>query len=728
MLPILFSITLGLGAGLLFLVQPMIARMVLPQLGGTPAVWNTCMVFFQAALLAGYAYAHAVSTRLGTRRQLALHAVTLAAPLAFLPIAFSQEAARALSPTSDPALWLLGLLVATAGVPFFAVATTSPLLQRWFSGSGHPSADDPYFLYGASNLGSLTALLAYPILVEPYFGLATQARLWAVGYALLAILTLACALAAPPSPAALPSEAGGAGEAIELGRWLRWAGLAFIPSSLMLGVTTHLSTDIAPVPLLWMVPLAIYLLTFILVFAKRPPLRHGLMARLLPWSVVLLTLTMSLGGTQTPLILLHLLTFFLAAMACHGELAGRRPPARHLTAFYLAMSVGGVLGGAFNALVAPLLFDRVAEYPLAVVLACLVTPRPRPQAPRSPRRLLDLFLLPTAIGVFTLGMTAVMEGEAHNPTSGLRWRIIYGTASFACLALARRPVAFALAIGSILLVGGLSEGPHSKLEYRERSFYGVMKVVLANSGASRYFIHGSTYHGRQDTAPERRRLPLTYYSPDGPVGQIFEGLRADASVAIVGLGSGALACYAREGERWTFYEIDDAVARLARDSGRFTFLQDCRAGRPEIILGDARLRIREAPDRAYSLIVLDAFSSDAVPVHLLTREAFRIYRRKLAPGGRIAVHLSNRYLDLVPVIAVLARAEGMSCRVRDDERISPERQALGVFPTTWAAVAESDGGLGPLADDPRWFTPKANPAESPWTDDFSNLARHFKRP
>ena len=717
-LPALVSATLGMGAGLLFLVEPMIARMVLPQLGGSPSVWNTCMVFFQAALLAGYAYAHAIS---GMRRPIVLHAAILAAPLAFLPIAFAPDAAKGLGAGSDLTFWLLGLLIVTAGVPFFAVATTTPVLQGWFARSGHASAADPYFLYGASNLGSLAALVAYPTLVEPNLGLAAQSRLWAAGYALLAISTISCAFTLRPSAMGKIAREEDA-EPLKLLRWARWAGLAALPSSLMLGVTTYLSTDIAPVPLLWVVPMAIYLLTYVLAFARRPPLSPGLVGRLLPIAVALLTLAMSFGGAAPAMISLHLLTFFLAAMACHGELARLRPPSRHLTAFFLAMSVGGVLGGAFNAIAAPLIFDRLAEYPLAIALACLVLPWPG----SGGRRLLDLALLPTAIAVFTLGMTVAIEASTRGAASGVAWKLVYGAAALACLALGRRPVAFALAIGAVLLAGGLAEGPSARVEHRERGFFGVLKVVRTDGGEARSLVHGATLHGRQDLRPGHRREPLLYYHREGPVAQAFEALPGKAAVAIVGLGAGSLACYARAGERWTFYEIDPAVVRIAQDPAFFTFLRDCEAGSPRVVLGDARLRLREAPDGAYDLVVLDAFSSDAVPAHLLTREAWQLYRRKLATGGRIAVHLSNRYLDLVPVVAASALAEGMACRVRSDPASEPERRSRGVEPTTWAVLARGPADLGPLADDSRWMIPEVTPGDRPWSDDWTDLARHFK--
>jgi len=721
-LPGLFSATLALGAALLFSVQPMVAKRVLPGLGGAPAVWNTCMVFFQAALLAGYAYVHAATARLGPRGQAALHAVLMAAALLALPIAIAPDAAGLPPAGTNPAFWLLGMLLRRVGPPFFVVAATAPLLQRWFARTGHPTAMDPYFLYSASNLGSLIALLGYPLAVEPALDLTRQSRWWAVGYGLLAVLTLACAAAARrPAPAAPEVvDAGRPG----MGRWSRWVALAFVPSSLLLGVTTFLTTEIAAIPLLWVVPLAIYLLTFVLVFARRPPVPHELVLRLLPLAVTCLAVVIGLGATQPGWIALHLLTFFAAAMACHGELARLRPPARDLTAFYLAMAVGGVLGGAFNALIAPALFDRIAEYPLALVLACLARPTPRRRSPGG--------ALPLVIGLATVALAAGSPSGPASRAGEFGAKFLLGLAAFACYALAGRPVRFAAAIGAVLAVGGLSIGKGGPVEYRARSFFGVLKVVrvATTDGGARQLVHGRTLHGEQRLAPALRREPLTYFTRSGPCGDVFAACHARArpaapGVAIIGLGAGSLACYAEAGQRWTFYEIDPDVARVAADPRYFTFLGDCRAGPPAVVLGDARLRLRAAPDRGYGLIVMDAFSGDAVPVHLLTREALRLYRAKLAPGGLIAVQITNNSIDFAPVLGALAADAGMICRVRTEGHVAPEEARRGKYPSRWAVLVEQARDLGPLAADPRWVAPRVRPGQAVWRDDFANLVENF---
>jgi spermidine synthase len=829
--PLLFALTLLVGASLLFSVQPMIAKMVLPLLGGAPAVWNTCMVFFQAALLAGYAYAHATASWLGVRRQAVLHLGLLLVPLALLPIGIAEDAARTLGPGANPSLWLLGLLATTVGLPFFVVSATAPMLQRWFSRTGHASASDPYFLYAASNLGSMLALLAYPLVLEPTLRLSQQGRLWAAGYGVLVVLTLACATAVwrRRDPAAPADEAEGdatGGDRIALGRRLWWVVLAFVPSSLMLGVTTYLTTDIVAIPLLWVIPLAIYLLTFILAFARRPPLPHAWMLRALPMAVVLLALVLCVGGSHPAWIPVHLLAFFVVALVCHGELARDRPPARDLTGFYLALSLGGVLGGLFNALVAPLVFDRIAEYPLVLVLACLVCPRvggiarsgrhsqskaqaeesdslgpvlggagtgdpetpgsvfiapsplvgegrgggpttrtaspagdPPPQS--SPTRgegerpfvhtILDEgvrdvppghrgaspparalawdLLLPLALGVATAGLIGLIRSHSDAHPSKQIELFLYGVATFVGFTFMDRPLRFALGIAAVLAVQGLTPDADSRVLHQERSFFGVLRVVEADGGKYHRLIHGSTVHGQQSLDPGRRREPLSYYHRTGPIGQVVEVFRQHPtrrSVAVVGLGAGTMAAYAEPDERWTFYEIDPAVARIARDPAYFTFLPDCRAATLAVVLGDARLRLRDAPAHDYGLIVLDAFSSDAIPLHLMTREALALYRAKLANGGLIAFHISNRFLDLSPVLAALARDAGWICRVRTDTVLTSAEVQAGKHGSIWAVLAARAEDLGELAEDPRWQAPPLRPGAAVWTDDFSNVVGQWK--
>lgn len=724
-MPFLFALTLFVSAALLFVVQPMVAKMVLPQLGGAAAVWSTCMVFFQGALLAGYAYAHLMARRLSVRAQVVVHAGLLILPGFFLPFAVSTVGARSPASGSSPAFWLLGLLVMTVGVPFFVVAATAPLLQRWFSATRHPSARDPYFLYGASNLGSMLALASYPFLLEPNFPLARQASLWAVGYALLAGLTLTCGVAVWFTPAAEPALVDGSEAPRPSARkWLGWIALAFVPASWMLGVTAYLSTDISPVPLLWVVPLALYLLTFVLAFASRPLLPHQWIIIGLPWAAVSLALVMSLGLVQPVWILVHLLAFFIGALACHGELAKSRPAPRDLTLFYLALAVGGVLGGIFNALIAPHIFNRLAEYPLVVVLACLLLSK----AGGAPLRIQWRDMVhPLAIFVLIAAQLVDLWGMSDSFLGGVATFLASGLAAFVCLSCVSRPVRFALTLGAAWLASGLAQREGSRTLFQERNFFGVTRVAALHEGNRHRLFLGTTLQGEQDFAPEQRREPLTYYSRGGPAGQVFETLvsRSGASgVAVVGLGAGSLAAYAQPGQRWDFYEINPVVIKIARDPRYFSYLEDCRADSYSVILGDARLRLQEASPRAYGILVLDAFSSDAVPTHLLTREAIQLYRGKLTENGLLLFDITNRYLDLEAVVGALAADAGLACRVRLDPGSAEERQ-LGKHASVWAVMTARESDLGALAADPQWKPARVRPGEKVWTDDFSDLASHF---
>ncbi len=701
----------------------MVARMVLPRLGGSASVWNTCMLFYQSALLSGYALAHLGATRLGPRLQ-AIATISLSGlGLAFLPI---------LAPTAPttsgaaPTAWLLGWLVRGVGLPFLAVAATAPTLQIWYAAIGRPGARDPYFLYAASNLGSLLALAAYPVLVEPNLTQAEQGVLWASGYAGLILLMIACAAVVWRAPGRAV-EPRGDRDAWAVREWSGWVALTFVPSSLMLGVTTYLSTDVGAVPLLWAVPLGLYLLSFVIVFSRRPAISGPQAARLLPFGVMLLVLLLTAGLVQPVWIPAHLLTFFLAALVCHGVLASLRPEPARLTSFYLAVAVGGALGGCFNALVAPLIFDRVAEYPLALVLACLALPGVNLGSRTAGAWRRDA-ILPTVIFALTALLLRDLAGLAETVVGVFLVMIASGLAVYVAATHRKRPGRFALGAGAVLLAGGLSEGIEGRVLFRERNFFGVVRVTDVPEGAFHRLWHGSTLHGQQSFAPRRDREPLTYFSRSGPVGQVFEAFHAGEArraIAVLGLGTGSLASYAEPGERWTYFEIDPAVVRIATDARFFTYLRDCRAEPVEIVEGDARVRLREAPPGAFGLLIFDAFSSDAIPMHLLTREALRLYREKLAPGGLIVMNISNRYLDLDPVVGTLARDAGMVCRVRLDRNLSPAEIRAGKSASMWAVLAEREPDLGPLARDSRWTQPRPDPGARPWTDDYAIMLRHL---
>lgn len=655
----LFSITLILSAFLLFSVQPLFGKMVLPLLGGAPGVWNTAMMFFQAMLLGGYAYAHLTSKYLGIRTQAVLHLGLLALCLLVLPIAIPAGWQNP-PVTENPVPWLLGLLALAVGGPFFVIAGTAPMLQRWFSTTQHPDAHNPYFLYAASNLGSMAALLLYPLAIEPLLGVQQQSQFWMVGYLLLAVLVAMVGFISRNGVMAItaPDPQLPANNMTPTNKMrLVWLLLSFIPSSLMLGVTTYVTTDIAAVPLLWVLPLALYLLTFIIVFSRICTLS---IARAYRWQALGL-IAIALLFIRDPFALkaitvsIHLIAFFFCALTCHLALAHRRPTPQHLTEFYLIMSLGGVLGGIFNSLLAPLLFVIPLEYALVLGLSVLA---PFISGDKIFNR--DDFKkdYKPALVVILLALFALM------PTKSAAIMIMVLIAiGVALIKLSRRNSSWFAA--TLLIILALDPGFNwdylSKALHMERNFFGVIRVTTSDRGGMRMLLHGTTLHGTQALDEAYRLSPISYYAAGTPGGQVF-GMLSDIqqgqepqTVAMLGLGLGSTACFFEKGRDFVFYEIDPAMKRIAEDKNLFTYLSDC--GSPyRIIMGDARLRITEAPDASYDMIFLDAFSSDSIPMHLLTKEAFDVYFRKLKPHGLIVVHISNRFLDLSPVVVALAEA------------------------------------------------------------------------
>jgi spermidine synthase len=828
-----FALTLFVSATLLFLIEPMVGKMVTPLLGGTPAVWNTCMVFFQAVLLAGYAYSHASTGWLGVRRQAWLQLLMLATPfLLFLvfPLTINKNLVAGSEENPIPALLLL--LTLSVGVPFFVVSSSAPLLQKWFAGTEHPAARDPYFLYGASNLGSMLTLLGYPLVVEPNLTLAAQRITWIIGYGLLVLLTVACAVflwKSPPAPATaagdetmketpakrseaikpasrvttlrgknkprprseritsqpdpLPSAFDTpvqplAGE-VTWARRMRWVLLAAVPSSLMLGVTTYMTTDIAAIPLLWVLPLAIYLLTFIIVFSNVPPIIHKALTLLLPLTVLFLIFTM-LGEMKLLniawTISLHLFTLFVVAMVCHGELARDRPSTKHLTEFFLWMSVGGVIGGLFNALVAPLVFNAIVEYQLAMVIACLLTPSlgsdkdagwgsyadlalvgifivtgvllvglrlsdedPGVKWPalaqarwgwplagllvivaaglvnvaRAREKRLQHWLdlaLPLALGVLVVGLVWGIYSDSvwprvvsvakllHLRPAQFYVILAYGLPAVFCYTFVERSLRFGLGVGALLLASGVSNLTDDSVAFQTRSFFGVLKVE--NDGHFRRLVHGTTMHGKQFLDPDLRQEPLTYYHRTGPIGVVMTMYNQDntRNLAVIGLGTGTMACYARNGQNITFYDIDPAVRDISFNTDKyFTYVEDARTrgANVELVLGDARLTMERKQlrdDEKYGIIVVDAFSSDAIPIHLITREALDIYLDKMTEDGILAFHVSNRYLDLRPVLANLAEERNLASLFQSDD----DESYPGKARSTWVMLARKEEYLDRL--------------------------------
>ena len=714
-LPALFSAASMLSAFLLFWCQPLMAKALLPLLGGAPAVWNTAMLFFQTVLLGGYIYAHLIA-RLPRLRLAAVHGAVLLAAAAMLP--FGDTAHLAPPAEGSPLFWLLATLAATAGLPFFALSASAPLLQTWFERTGHRDAGDPYFLYAASNIGSLAALLGFPFLLEPALSVPGQGRAWAAGFVALVLLLATCL-----STAGRPAARIGVPAADRPPAWREralWAFLGFVPSSLLLGVTSYVSADLAAVPLLWVVPLALYLLSFIVAFGRfTPPLR----ALPLPYvaalgtSVSLLVVNKLAVGSglsiSTGLVAVNFAAFFVVALVCHSVVAARRPNPARLTEFYVCLSAGGALGGVFNALLAPVLFNWTYEYEIGLCLACLVRLLLPGNIPARPwQTLAPLAILGAALAAPRLAVGA-------DPDTIKLLAALFTIVLLTVLLLQGRRMPLPFAATVTLALGALSISGDRNALFIDRSFFGVHRVISMDHGAVFGFMHGSTLHGMEWTAAARRDAILGYYAPSGPIGQVIAARPDLHHVGVIGLGAGALACYTRPGQDWTFFEIDPAVVAIARDTRFFHFVEDCKAGL-RIVVGDGRLALRQESAARYDLLVIDAFSSDSIPMHLLTQEAFALYAARLAPGGLLAMHISNRFLNLRAQVAASAAAAGFTGRA---ELYAPTQAeaARHAGNSEWVVLAQAPAALAPFAADARWQ--KLPPATDvrPWTDQYSNI-------
>ncbi|NJL91545.1 MAG: fused MFS/spermidine synthase [Coleofasciculaceae cyanobacterium SM2_1_6] len=805
---IIYALTLFISAFLLFWVQLWVGKLLLPLLGGAPGVWNTCMVFFQALLLLGYSYAHILSTRIAVRYQAIVHTLFLLIPLSLLPLSLSPVT----SPPQDtnPIFWLLGILVITVGLPSLAIATTAPLMQRWFALA--QKNNDPYFLYAASNIGSLLSLVSYPVLIETNFSLSQQSYLWAGGYGVLASLTGICAINLWKSAAPEPLSAIANSPILEnpdhknlehknlldrpsKSQQFRWIILSFLPASLLLGTTTYITTDIAAVPLFWAIPLIVYLLTFILAFTNNSLINQQFnYQKFLPLLPVILTalvisFLLQLMRPIALLVPLHLLGLFFVGYICHGELASDRPQPNYLTLFYFWISVGGVAGGIFNAIISPLLFTSILEYPSVLIISFLLLPKLAGAANSG----IISELTPELISKLTADLTNVSNsGESISksiselipkPNSQVNnshfrfsvpislglilatlivgfsprffwsdwlgiilvimlWLGIYKTFSLSKIRLL---------VGLLLLslLGQFSLTTMGQVLVSDRSFFGIYRVVSQQQGQYYSLFHGTTLHGKQSRDPQRRGEPLTYFSATGPIGQVFNYFpRKDTSqfleksldntsqnshIAVLGLGVGTLFSYARSLQEWTFYEIDPVVVKLATNPQYFSFLADNpsisqEAIKKQIILGDGRLQLAKAKDDYYDLLVMDAFSSDAIPTHLVTLEAMQLYLQKLRKNGIIAVNISNRFINLEPVLAKLAQELGLVSYSQIDRAITALEKEQGKTASHWVIMARNQEYLGSLITDFPWqnMSTSSNSKFQVWTDDFSDIWQVLK--
>jgi len=729
LLLVVYTSAIFVSALLLFSVQPLFTKMVLPRLGGSPAVWSVAMVFFQSLLLAGYAYAHFLMQLRNRVIPVVVHLVLLVIALLTLPLSIASGWGE--PPTSGYAFWLLGLFAVSIGLPFFALAANNPLLQAWFVRTGHPQGPDPYFLYASSNIGSFLALLSYPVLLEPMFTLRTQNLIWTGFYGLLIALIAGCGVLLLRSPASAAVDVLAEQSDAPPPAWMlraRWIFLAAVPSGLLIAVTAHISTDVAAAPLLWVLPLSLYLLTWVLVFQSRPLLPHRWMLLAQPLAIAGVVVLLAIGGEQNLLLMLggHLVCFFVIAMACHGELARTRPAARYLTGFYVALSFGGMLGGLFAGLIAPFTFSWIAEYPILLALAALCRP---PGGEERPPRWSFWYWPLFAVLAVALIAPSWTNGHVMAWLDDRRvWLIAAVGVLSALLALflnANRWKIFATVVVALVLIR-VYPYDDGRVE-TVRSFFGVHKIVVTPNGQYHVLMHGTTIHGAQkfrndDGSPVTGRPePISYYHRDGGIGRAITAIRerkgTPLRVAVIGLGSGTLACASEPGENWKFFEIDQSMVDTASDPKYFSYIRNCEPGLKPVI-GDARLTFAREPDGLYDMIIVDAYSSDAIPIHLATREAMKIYKAKLAPQGVVVMHVSNRHLELESVVVGIADANDLKSWVYDEDS---GRDNEYIFATDVVVSARDEADVGKLAQSDKWEQTDPTWGQRVWTDDYSNI-------
>ncbi len=709
-IPVLFTLTIFLSASLLFFVQPLFAKIALPQIGGAPAVWTTAMLFFQTVLIAGYAYAHFSTRYLPVVGQMGLHIALWAVALFFLPL--SIRTGVSFDADTPVALQTLLLFAAGVGVPFAVLSANAPLIQSWYSKTGGPSAHDPYFLYGASNLGSLGALLAFPLVAEPLLGVSQIGVVWAVGFVLLGGFLFSSGMVARRGGANQPAEREQRAARPGLRTTAYWLFLAFIPSSLMLSVTAKISRDIGSFPLIWVVPLAIYLLTFVLTFTNRPlfgkdALRWMLVGGMAFFCYFLTTTVNTLTWVSVGLLVA---SFFGITMVAHSALYAARPDKSQLTYFYMMMSIGGALGGLFNSIIAPTIFDDLYETRIIVFLAlALFLVGGRKWSVR------DIAIDGIFAVVVVTPFVAVALGLWGADIS-FAYRISAGLIAFAILVthMIRLPV---IGAAIVALVLGATYN-HGDVIFKDRSFFGTHQVIEVDG--MRLYVNGSTLHGAQsiEDLEKSRPRPMNYYHAAAPMGQVMMSDFAQNAkdIGIVGLGVGSLACFAQPGQTWQFYEIDALVDQVARNSSLFTFVNNCTPDAPTH-LGDARIVLEQQKDVRYDIIVIDAFSSDAIPVHLSTNEAIALFRDRLKPGGLLLLHISNRYYNMSVPMARVADEIGMHIRFQE---FANADNLPGAASSRVVLMSVDPQSLAEFDADGRWRVLESD-GEPAWTDEYANI-------
>lgn len=729
----LFPLTLFTSAALMFALQPMFGKALLPFLGGSASVWNTCMVFYQSVLFLGYLYVYCLSHYFSLKRQLLMHGCVILLSLAALPVMLPSDLTP--SASMQPSLWLIQILSVTIGLPFFVLSTTSPLLQKWFSIIGHESSADPYYLSIASNSGSLLALVSYPLLIEAQVGLSNQQVFWSACFAFLCLLILSCVLLVKTSQ----HNSSAAAEILQdklaapcFNTKLQWLILAFIPSSLLLGVTNYISTDIASMPLLWVVPLALYLITFIIVFSQYSDFVYRWVGNVQFWLVAIFLIyffTEQQFIYFSLEIAFHLTVAFVCMLACHAKLAHIRPPAEHLTTYYLTTALGGMLGGMFNSFLAPLLFVNIYEYPLMLVAAVIMlsSTNLRPIFSKNNSNL--LFLI-----AYILSFAVVLYFSTDQYKNFLQVGLLGIAAMVNLYLFYHRPLYLGLYALVIMSCSAPLKSQAEKTIYQHRDFYGVMKIkesTTYDDSGRKLVMHklynGDTSHGAQIISEQLQCLPVSYYSQTGPLGQLFNAYDAQNSkwnIAVVGLGAGAIAGYAKPGQSWTFFELNPAMNDVALNTQNFSFLQNC-AKDAKIAIGDARLSLAREQKHAYDVLIIDAFTSDSIPTHLLTAEAIKLYQANLKPKGLLVFHISNRYLALKNILAKHMTNSGWAGMLEEYRVAKPSPFASSA---DWLVLAANNKTLKPLLKSPNsaWRPLSAEPNGYAWTDDFTSIVHVWK--
>ena len=723
---LLFTPTIFLSAFLLFCSEPMVGKMMLPLLGGAASVWITCLLFFQLMLLAGYGYAYALERYATIRKQMVAHCCLMVAALLFLPMQFNTRPDA--SASNHPILWLLGQLIRTVGIPFGVVSTTAPLLQNWLSKTRATSGKDPYFLYAISNAGSLLALLSYPLFIEPRFGVHLQSEGWMAAYGLLIVMVIVGATITgkhlTERPGADQRERGEKAAEVSAVSWrsrLYWLAAAFVPSALMLAVTNHMLQNLASVPFLWVMPLAAYLVTFMIAFARRFHIPPGVLSRVVP--VVLLVLFPLVAANRSVaadlmwyVLGLHIVVLFAGALLCHTALASRRPAAQYLTEFYFWVALGGALGGIFTAVIAPFVFRTVVEYPLLVAMIAFF----RQAEDREKKINIWDWIYPAMLGVLIAAawyalQWAKIDNLLETWTIPLALNLPLVLIAFL---FRRRQFRFALAM-AVLIFGyrlALPTFLESNALYIARDFFGIKKVVYEPDTNMRKLLHGDTFHGLESQDPALSGKPLSYYHETGPAGDVMKMIRGrpDQHVGVVGLGTGSMAGYFQPNRHITFFDIDPQIYDIARHF--FTFLGRC-AGSCNVVIGDGRQSIENTPDRTFDVLMLDAFASDSIPAHLVSSEAVQLYLKKLKPDGLILFHVSSRYMNVEGLVSAVITDASLEGLVRHDG----DEEPTGKFSSDYVAAAQRPEDLGSLEHDENWTRVEKPSGIQPWTDDYSNM-------